>query len=133
MTEFTYVHRVRYRECDPMGVVYHAHYVDYFEAARTEMLRATGVTYREIEQSGISMPVVDLQISYQTPALYDDLLHVLVSVPAEPPTVRLRFSYRVVRPADNARIAKGTTTLCFIDQQTGRPRRAPEIALGWHS
>ncbi|NND71806.1 MAG: acyl-CoA thioesterase [Rhodothermales bacterium] len=133
MTEFTYVHRVRYRECDPMGVVYHAHYVDYFEAARTEMLRATGVTYREIEQSGISMPVVDLQISYQTPALYDDLLHVLVSVPAEPPTVRLRFSYRVVRPADSARIAKGTTTLCFIDQQTGRPRRAPEIALGWHS
>ena len=133
MREYTYEHRVRYRECDPMGVVYHAHYVDYFEAARTEMLRTTGTTYREVEEDGISMPVVDLQIKYFQPARYDDLLHIVVSLPPEPPAARIYFTYRVVRPSDGARIAEGTTTLCFVNSASGRPCRAPEYTRTWHS
>ena len=75
MFSFTYRHRVRYRECDPMGVVYHGHYLDYLEYARTEALRNAGLPYRQLEESGIIMPVVDISIRYLSPARYDE--HVL--------------------------------------------------------
>ena len=73
---YTHRHRVRYRECDPMGVVYHAHVVDWFEAARTEALREAGLPYRELEESGIIMPVVGLEVAYRSSVYYDDLVEV---------------------------------------------------------
>ena len=58
MIRYVYRHRVRYRECDPMGVVYHTHYADYFEAARTEALREIGLAYKTLEEAGVQMPVI---------------------------------------------------------------------------
>ena len=114
-----------------MGVVYHTHYVDFFEAARTELLRSTGTTYREVEEAGISMPVIEVTVKYHRPAKYDDMLLIVVKTQDEAPTVRVRFDYEVLRKSDNMLLATGTTTLCFLDQSTGRPCRAPEFAARW--
>ncbi len=125
MIEHVYRHRVRYRECDPMGVVYHAHYVDYFEAARTEALRAQGLAYKSLEDSGIIMPVVDLAVRYHRPARYDDLIEVTVRV-EEPPEVRVRFDYAVRREGEETVLVSGAVTLCFFDTERRRTVRAPE-------
>ena len=73
-----YIHeiqlRVRYAETDKMGVVYHGNYAQYFEVARVEMLRSLGVSYSSMEDSGIMLPVVNLNIDFRKPALYDELL-----------------------------------------------------------
>ena len=122
---YSYRHRVRYRECDPMGVVYHTHYLDYFEAGRTEALRDLGVRYRDLEDSGIIMPVVEANVRYRAPAHYDDVIVVDVSFP-EPPSVRVPINYTVRRDGDDDVLAEGDTTLCFMDAERRRPIRAPE-------
>ncbi len=119
-----YRHRVRYRECDPMGVVYHAHYIDYFEAARTEALREMGMSYKELEASGVIMPVVDLAVRYRRPARYDDVLEITCSF-SEVPTMRLRIEYEVRREGEPEVLATGHVTLCFVDVARGRPIPAP--------
>ncbi len=127
MLEHRLRHRVRYRECDPMGVVYHAHYVDYFEYARTEALREAGLPYRALEDSGIIMPVVELNVRYHRSAHYDDLLEVYVRF-AEPPTVRITAQYEVRRlepDPSTTPLVSGTVVLCFVDAASGRPTRAP--------
>lgn len=123
--EWIYRHRVRYRECDRMGVVYHTHYLDYFEAARTEALRALGVSYRSIEDDGIRMPVVEASIRYLRSAEYDDELEILTRFP-EPPGVTISVDYEVRRRHDPALLATGRVVLCFLDAARGRPVRAPE-------
>ena len=128
MIEYIHHHRVRYRECDPMGVVYHAHYVDYFEVARTEALRSVGLAYREIEESGVIMPVVDLQVKYHRPARYDELLAIVTRF-EEMPDVRVPIEYEVRETESNRLIATGRVTLCFVDRQSGRPIRAPENVI----
>lgn len=129
--EHRYRHRVRYRECDPMGVVYHAHFVDHFEAARTEALRAHGMPYRALEEAGIVMPVVSLEVHYHRSARYDDLLEVHVAFP-EPPTARIRAEYAVYRVepvAEREPLVTGTVVLCFVDRARNRPVRAPRALL----
>ena len=128
MIEHVYRHRVRYRECDPMRVVYHAHYVDYFEAARTEALRAHGLPYRALEDAGIIMPVVELNARYLRPASYDDLLEIHVRFP-EVPGVRVRTEYDVHRAGEEPLLVTGTVVLCFVDAARNRPVRAPQMLL----
>lgn len=125
MIEHIYTHRVRYREVDPMGLVYHTHYVDYFEAARTEFLRDMGLAYKDLEDSGIIMPVVDLAVHYKRPAHYDDLLEILTRV-REMPETRVRIEYEVRRAGIDAILVTGHVTLCFVDPRRSRPIRAPE-------
>jgi len=117
--------RVRYGETDQMGVVWHGAYIGYFEAARTGALRALGHSYREMEASGVMMPVVEVGIAYHQPARFDDVLTVAVEV-RERPTARMRFDYTITGP-DGARIATGFTVLAFMDTQTRRPCRPPAI------
>lgn len=126
MVTFTYHHRVRYRECDPMGVVYHAHYIDYFEYSRTEALRAWGLPYRAIEDSGVQMPVVDIGIQYRRPAHYDDLLGITCTVD-ELPRSRIYIRYEVTRiePYEETPLATGHVTLCFLDVKRKRPVAVP--------
>lgn len=115
--------RVRYGEVDRMGVVYHANYLPYFEAGRTEFLRSLGTDYRAVEDAGTLLVVADAGLRFLRPAGYDDLLRVrtrLVDVSG----VRLRFEYEVDRPADGVRIATGHTTLASTDAD-GRPVRIP--------
>lgn len=122
---YPYHHRVRYRECDPMGVVYHTHYLDYFEAGRTEALRDVGVRYRDLEENGIIMPVVEAQVRYRGPAHYDEVLVIEVSF-EEMPTVRVPIEYTVHRKGEDEALATGHTTLCFMNAERRRPMPPPE-------
>lgn len=125
MYEHVYQHRVRYRECDPMGVVYHTHYLDYFEAARTEALRALGLAYRALEAQGVIMPVVEASVRYRRPARYDDLLRVAVAFD-EVPHVRVPTRYAVRRDDADEVLVEGQVTLCFMDAERRRPVAAPD-------
>ena len=123
--DHTYSHRVRFRECDPMGVVYHAHYIDWFEAARTEALRSTGSSYRELMEGGIDMPVLDLGVTYRRSVLYDDLVDIDVMWSLNNSRTRVRFDYAVRRHGEEGVMVTGHVTLCFVDRSRRRPVRAP--------
>jgi len=108
-----------------MGVVYHTHYLDYFEEARTEAMRDLGLAYRRLEDNGIIMPVVNVTINYKGPAHYDDLLVVEAHF-EEMPTVRVPIDYTVHRRDEGDVLATGHTDLCFMDADRRRPIRVPE-------
>ncbi|MEM8487002.1 MAG: thioesterase family protein [Bacteroidota bacterium] len=126
MVTYNYQHRVRYRECDPMGVVYHAHYIDYFEAARTEALRDMGIVYKKLEDDGVQMPTIDLAVKYRQPARYDDLLEIKVIL-KDKPGVRIRIDYEVRRVNEETLLTTGHVTLCFMDIERKRPVMAPAV------
>ena len=113
-----------YRECDPMGVVYHTHYLDYFEASRTEALRELGVVYKSLEDQGVRMPVIEASIRYKQPAFYDDLLEITSEI-VEPPRTRIQILNQVRRAGEDDVLVSGKVTLCFIDEARNRPIVAP--------
>jgi acyl-CoA thioester hydrolase len=115
--------RVRYGETDQMGVVWHGAYIAYFEVARTGALRALGHSYRDIEETGVMMPVVEAGIVYHHPARYDDVLTVRVEI-RDRPTARMRFDYTVLGQ-DGAQLATGFTVLAFMHRDTRRPCKPP--------
>lgn len=116
--------RVRYPEVDRMGVVHHTHYLTWFELARTELMRAAGTPYAAIEERhGLQFPVIEAHARYRRPARYDEQLEAR-AVLDEVAGVRVRFSYRVVRPADGALLADGFTVHASTGPD-GRPRRLP--------
>lgn len=113
--------RVRYAETDQMGYVYHGVYATYYEVARVETLRQLGVAYKELEEKGTLLPVVDLQIKYLRPATYDEQLRIETTI-VEPPGVTLKFMYNCFN-AQGEKINEASTTLAFIDKKTQRPTR----------
>ena len=115
--------RVRYAETDRMGVVYYANYLVWFEVGRTEWLRTTGWSYREMEQEGISLPVIEVRCEYLQPARYDDEIEIRTRASVLT-AVRIRFDYDVVRTADDTVTASGHTVHAAVDA-TGRPCRLP--------
>lgn len=119
-------YRVRFRECDPMGIAYHVHYLDWFEYARTEALRDVGVPYKEIEEGGLTLPVTHLEIDYKQSARYDEEILVETIPELSASTVRISCHYRVMRAADHELLATGRVDLCFLDPVRSRPVRAPE-------
>jgi acyl-CoA thioester hydrolase len=120
---FRFVVRVRYADTDQMEMAYHGNYVTWFEVGRTEMLRAQGRSYREVEQAGFRMPVLEVRCRYLKPARYDDEL-AIETVLAELGRASLRFEYRIVREAGGELLACGMTRHCFLDR-AGRPVRPP--------
>ena len=116
--------RVRYAETDQMGYVYYGNYATYYEVARVEMLRKLGFRYKDLEQEGIMMPVLELKTKYIRPAKYDDLLTVRISV-KELPTARITFFYEVLNESGEL-LNIGETTLVFVDMKTGKTVRFPE-------
>jgi acyl-CoA thioester hydrolase len=116
--------RVRYAETDKMGVVYYANYLVWFEVGRTDLLRGSGCSYREMEVEGFSLPVIEAQCSYRQSARYDDDLDIRTTGTLLS-RVRVRFNYEVVRAADEAVLAEGYTVHASLDQD-GRPRRLPD-------
>jgi len=118
--------RVRYAETDTMGVVYYANYLVWFEVARTDLLRSTGWSYRDMEAEGFSLPVIEAHCQYRASAKYDDEIDVHTSGASVSP-VRVRFDYEVVRAADGAVLATGHTVHAVLDR-SGRPRRLPDRA-----
>lgn len=117
--------RVRYKETDAMGVVHHSNYVNYYEVARTEVLREMGTTYRELEQSGVMLPVHEVSMNFFSPALYDDLLTVRITL-REMPTVRMIFDHEILNESGEL-VNRGCVTLVFMNAATRRACRAP----GW--
>jgi acyl-CoA thioester hydrolase len=128
MYGFDFKHRVRYRECDGMGFIYHAHYIDYFEAARTEALRSLGVSVRELEAEGIVLPVIDLAVTYKRPGHYDDQLVIRCTI-AQPPGVRLRTGYEVYRAGEPSPLCTAHVTVCFFDARRRQPIPAPNPVI----
>jgi acyl-CoA thioester hydrolase len=124
MLSFEHKLRVEYHHTDQMGIVHHSNYIKFFEAARTEWLRAAGLTYAEMERRGVMMPIVEVNVKYRQPAYYDELISVTASVD-ELPMARMVFKYEI-HGEDGREIATGSTTLGFIDKETRRPQRAPK-------
>ena len=116
--------RVRYADTDAMSVVYYSRYFEYFEVARTELLRACGLPYAELEDMGFLLPVTKASAEYFKGARYDDLLTILVRMPRSP-SPRLEISYEIYNVM-NELLARGATTLAFVDRVTGRPTRPPQ-------
>jgi len=108
-----------------MGIVYHAHYVDWFEYARTEALREIGLPYKEISENGITLPVVDLALKFHTSARYDDEILVETTPSLSSSSLRLTCSYRILRASDNHLLVSGHVTLCFLQEGKTRPVPAP--------
>ena len=115
--------RVRYAETDCMGVVYYSNYLVWFEVGRTEWLRDTGWTYRDMEGDGISLPVIEAHCEYRQSARYDDELDIVTRAALLTP-VRVRFEYEVIRVSDGAIAAAGYTVHAALDS-AGKPCRLP--------
>ncbi len=124
MYEYDHQLRVRYAETDKMGYVYYGNYATYFEVARAESLRALGFSYRELEESGVMMPVLDLKCFYRKPARYDELLTIRVRIP-KLPGVKIHFLYDILNEKAEI-IHTGETTLVFVNMSSGRPCPMPE-------
>jgi acyl-CoA thioester hydrolase len=116
--------RVRYAETDRMGVVYYSNYLVWFEVGRTEWLRETGWTYRDMEIGGVSLPVIEAHCEYRQPALYDDEIEIVTRATLLTP-IRIRFDYDIVRRRDQALTAVGYTVHAALDPN-GRPCRLPD-------
>jgi len=116
--------RVRYGETDQMGYVYYGNYALYYEVARVDALRFLGMTYRELEENGVMMPVLKMECNYVKAAKYDDLLSIKTSI-KEMPGVRMHFCYEISNEAGEL-INKGETTLVFIDMKTNKLTRCPD-------
>lgn len=125
--------RVRYVECDPMGVAHHASYLPWFEEARTEMLRSEGGhSYRQMEQAGAFLVVTDLRVRYRRPIRYDDVLEISTTLSGST-AIRLMHDYQIrVLERASAPVTTGEvvttarTTLVCVDAQ-GKPRPLPEF------
>lgn len=126
LTEHETQIRVRYQETDPMGFLHHSHYLTYFEIARTELLRATGGNYREMESAGHFVVVVKSECTYRKPARYDDLLTIRVVVARVTPA-KIEHEYHVLRGDEE--LALGRVTLALVDQ-VGNVQRVPDWMQG---
>jgi acyl-CoA thioester hydrolase len=116
--------RVRYGETDQMGYVYYGHYAMYYEVARVESLRQLGLSYKELEEMGVIMPVLENHSRFIAPARYDDLLRVVTTL-REKPGVRIRFEYEIFN-GDQTLIHQGETLLVFLNKVSNKPCRPPE-------
>ena len=114
--------RVRYAETDRMGLLHHANYLVYFEQGRTELLRAQGLTYRDIEDQGFYLVLTKLQVRYRRPAYYDDLL-TLRTIVVRTSLVKIEHRYELLR--DGVLVAEAETTLGCVDK-TGKVQPLPD-------
>jgi acyl-CoA thioester hydrolase len=119
--------RVRYNETDQMSYVHHGNYASFFEMGRLEWLRNRGISYKEMEENGVMLPVYSLSTRFVSPAKYDDLLTISTRL-KEIPTVRISFEYDIHNETGKL-IAQGDTTLIFVNMKSGRPMKAPQYIL----
>jgi len=115
--------RVRYSETDQMGYCYYGNYAQYFEVGRVEALRSVGMSYKELEDSGIMLPVSEFRVKYFAPAYYDDLLRIETQI-VELRGSRLLFDYLITNESGKE-ICAASTTLVFVKKQNMRPVAPP--------
>lgn len=119
--------RVRYSETDQMQFVYYGNYAAYYEVGRVEALRQLGLSYKDLEDSGIIMPVVESHSYYHKPAKYDELITIKVTI-SQLPLAKIKFEYEVFAE-DGDKIHTGDTILVFINKESNKPVRAPEVMI----
>ena len=119
--------RVRYSETDQAGYVYYGNYAQYYELGGVASMRQIGHTYREMEEKGVIMPVLSMNIKYIRPAKYDDLLTIKTYINSLPET-RMSFEYEIYNQ-DGKLLNKADTTLVFISKETYKPVKAPQWFL----
>jgi acyl-CoA thioester hydrolase len=124
MKEHRFRIRVRYPETDRMGVVHHTHYLVWFEIGRTEMLRALGMPYADLEAAQVFMPVIEIGACYRGPVRYDEEVEVVTKL-EEVTGVRVRFGYRLFRTAGGDALATGFSLHAAVGAD-GAPRRLPK-------
>ncbi|MCL4113562.1 UNVERIFIED_CONTAM: hypothetical protein GTU68_011214 [Idotea baltica] len=110
-----------------MKYVYYGNYAQYLEMGRVAWLRDLGVSYRTMEENGVMLPVVSMQINFKKPALYDDLLTVQTSLIKEP-FVKIEFDYKIFNEKKEL-LVTANTVLAFIDMKTNRPTACPDYVL----
>lgn len=115
--------RVRYGETDQMGYCYYGNYAQYFEVGRVETMRSAGMSYREMEERGIMLPVSEFSVKYFAPARYDDELTITTFI-ASLKGARLLFDYEIHNEKGEL-VAKAHTTLVFVSVENMRPVKAP--------
>jgi acyl-CoA thioester hydrolase len=115
--------RVRYAETDQMGVVYHANYLAWCEVGRTEYIRAAGMSYREMEEAGVTLAVSDLDMRFHASATYDDVVRVETRL-RDVRSRTVTFEYLVLNAATAARLVSARTRLISLDRG-GRPLAMP--------
>lgn len=120
--------RVRYGETDQMGVVYHGNYATYCEVARVEFFREMGMPYKELEDKGIMLPVVELNLKFVKPAYYDEVLQIKISIAEIPRNVRLHFDYEIYNEQGEL-LTTAYCMLAFVDMKTRRPVRCPQYMI----
>lgn len=119
--------RVRYGETDQMGYVYYGNYAQYLEVGRVEWLRSMGISYKSLEESGIMLPVLNMNINYLKPAKYDDLITVVTNL-LKTPGVKIEFGFKILNE-EKELLSTAEVTLVFVDMKKNRPTRAPENLL----
>jgi len=125
MFVFDHQIRVRYAETDQMGYVYYGNYAAFYEIARTEMLRSTGIYYKELEEMGVMLPVTELKTKYLKPGKYDDLITIRVTI-RKKPAVRIIFEYELFNESGEL-LNQGETTLVFVNMEKNKPCMPPQI------
>ena len=115
MRRLTITQRVPYAYTDRMGVVYYAYYLVWMEIARTELFRRTGYTYDEMEKDGYYLPVVRVECDYKSPAKYDDVINITVSV-GSLGKASVSFLYRILRKKDGRDLARAKTVHACVDK-----------------
>jgi len=116
--------RVRYAETDQMNVVYYGNYAQYFEVGRVESIRQLGIVYKDIEASGVIMPVVEMHVRYLRSATYDDLLTVKTTLRELPENYRIEF-FQDVYNEQGKLLAAGRVVLYFLEARTKSKTNIP--------
>lgn len=119
--------RVRYSETDQMKYVYYGNYAAYFEVGRAEWLRNFDMSYKVMEDNGIMLPAIELNIKYHKPAIYDDLLQITTKL-IKLPTAKIEFDFEM-RNQQKELITTGKSILVFWDMKRNRPTKAPQIFM----
>jgi acyl-CoA thioester hydrolase len=117
--------RVRYAETDQMNVVYYGNYAQYFEVGRVECIRQLGYTYKDMEASGVIMPVIELNIKYLRPATYDELLTIKTQIRELPKDHRIEF-FQEVYNEQKKMLTSGKVQLYFLNNQNWQKTTMPE-------
>ena len=119
--------RVRYGETDQMGYVYYGNYAQYFEVGRVEWLRSLGISYKSLEESGVMLPVIKLDIDYIKPAKYDDLLTITTTL-SKKPLIKIEFDFQITNEQEEL-ITQGMARLVFMDMEKSKPIKGPSELL----
>lgn len=116
--------RVRYGETDQMGVVYYGNYALYFEVARTELIRSLGVSYKSLEDDGIMLPVINMNVNYRKSALYDEIISLKTKIIGE---IDKKICFEtIIYNSKNELVCSSTVELIFVDKTKGKVMLCPK-------